>query len=315
MSGGAATRLLIVTGPTGTGKTETAIRVAEALDGEIVGCDALQVYRGFDAATAKPTAEQRARVAHHLVDVVDPRRDFSLADFVGLAEQAIGEIAARGRVPLVVGGTGMYLRGLLRGIVPAPSRDAALRARLKRLADRFGSPRLHRLLARRDPASAERVMRGDTQRIIRALEVALLGGGTWSEVIAERGTWRADDDRYPALKIGLDGERELMNRRINERVDAFYRAGLVDEVRRLLAEDVPPTANAFKAIGYREVLRTLDDAPDSADVREEIRRNTRRFAKRQRTWFRKEPGLVWLNAEEGAEACARRIVRLWRDCS
>ena len=315
MTGNSATRLLIVTGPTGTGKTATAIRVAEQLGGEIVGCDALQVYLGFDAATAKPSAAEQARVRHHLVDVADPRKDFSLADYVRLAEQAVADIAGRGRVPLVVGGTGMYLRGLLRGIVPAPARDEALRARLKRMVERYGSARLHRVLARLDPGSAARVMPGDTQRIIRALEIGFAGDGTWSEVIARQGTWSHAEDRFPSLKIGLDGAREEMNRRLDRRVDGFYAAGLVEEVRGLLDSGVPATANAFKAIGYREVLRALDQGEDPAGVIEEIQRNTRRFAKRQRTWFRKEPALQWLDADAGADVLTERIVTLWNDCS
>src|SRR5262249_21148465 len=157
-----------------------AIDVARRLDGEIVACDSMQVYRGFDAATAKPAPAERAAVPHHLIDVADPRRDFSLAEYVALADMAIAEIAARGRVPIVVGGTGLYLRGLLRGIVDAPPRRPELRERLRRMAARHGAPRLHRWLTTLDPASARRVTPLDVQRILRGLEIALEGGETWS---------------------------------------------------------------------------------------------------------------------------------------
>jgi tRNA dimethylallyltransferase len=191
------------------------------------------------------------------VDVVDPRRDFNLADYVRAAEEAIRGIAARGRVPIVVGGTGMYLRGLLRGVFESPARDDALRERLRRLAARRGSARLHRFLAGLDPASAARLAPADTQRVIRALELALAGGGTWSERLGREGTWSSARERYASLKVGLDMDRDALARELAARVDAFFDAGLVDEVRSLLARGVPESANAFKAIGYREVLASL----------------------------------------------------------
>lgn len=285
--------------------------MAERIGGEIVGCDALQVYRAFDVATAKPTQEQRARVRHYLVDVADPLEDFTVARFVRLAERAIGEIRARGRIPLVVGGTGMYLRGLLRGLVAAPARDAVLRDRLRRIASRSGSARLHRLLARLDPGSAERLPPGDTQRVVRALEVALAGEATWSQTLRERGTWSAGAERFTALKAGLDLERDQLARRLDARVDGYFDAGLVQEVRGLLARGVPPAANAFKAIGYREVLSRLSADGDPEAARDEVQRNTRRLAKRQRTWFRSEPGVLWLDASSGPEVLADRIEREW----
>jgi tRNA dimethylallyltransferase len=284
------------------------VKVALRLRGEIVGCDALQVYRGFDAATAKPSHADRGRVPHHLVDMLDPRRDFSVADYVRRAERAISDIRSRGRVPLVVGGTGMYLRGLLKGVVAAPPRDPGLRARLRRMADRFGSERLHRWLGRLDPLSAERLHPGDTQRVLRAIEVALVGPGTWSETLQQRGTWDAPGERYACLKLGLDHGREALARRLDERVLRFFEAGLVDEVRGLLSAGVPATANAFKAIGYREVLAALQGGDDPTGVVPEVQRSTRRYAKRQRTWFRKEPDLVWLDAAVGSDALCDRVV-------
>ncbi len=306
-----APRILVVLGPTGTGKTRTAVEVAERLDGEVVGCDALQVYRGFEVATAKPEPDLRERVAHHLVDVADPRRDFSVADYVRLADRAIAEIAARGRVPLVAGGTGMYLRGLLRGLVGAPPRDAHLRERIRRLALRFGAKRLHRWLSRLDRESAERLHPGDTQRIVRALEIALAGGLPWSEALRRHGTWSGSAERYRAVKFGLDADRDVLARRLDARVEDYFRSGLVEEVRSLLEQGVPPRANAFKAIGYREVLAAVLAGESPEATLDAVRVNTRRFAKRQRTWFRKEPHVTWLDADAGPVALAERIVRTW----
>jgi tRNA dimethylallyltransferase len=281
------------------------------LGGEIVGCDALQVYRGFDAGTAKPSRIERERVPHWLVDVADPRRDYSLADYVRDADAAIAGIVARGRVPVVVGGTGMYLRGLLKGVLPAPPRDEALRARLRRMTGRFGAQRLHRLLASVDPVTAGRVAPGDTQRIVRALELAAAPGETWSERLKQRGTWSGALERYRALKFGLDLDRDVLARRLAARVETFFAAGLPGEVVGLLASGVPETANAFKGIGYREILRATLERRDPESAREAIVVATRQYAKRQRTWFRKEQGLLWIDASLGAEALAATIVAAW----
>lgn len=247
---------------------------------------------------------------HHLVDHVDPSHDFNLAEFVRSAERAIAEIAGRGKLPIVVGGTGLYLRGLLRGVVDAPPRDPDLRVRLYTVARRRGTPTLHRMLGRLDPASAERLAPGDTQRIVRAIELAS-AGSTWSARLRTGGTWASGSDRYPALKIGLDLERDALVRRLDARVDRFFDAGLEAEVRRLLERGVPRSANAFKAIGYREVLAAIDAGRETGDVRDEVKRSTRRYAKRQRTWFRKEPGVVWLDAGLDPRDQAERVIEEW----
>lgn len=301
----------MIVGPTGTGKSEVAVEVAGRLDGEIVGCDALQVYRGFDAGTAKPSPRQRRAVPHHLIDVADPHRDFSLAEYVRLAEEALSGIASRGRLPIVVGGTGLYLRGLLRGVVHAPPRDAALRERLRRMAARRGLPRMHRWLRGLDPVSAARLHPGDRQRVLRALEVVLAGGEPLGRAIERRGTWAAGRERFANVKAGLDARMEWLVPRLERRVRAFFEAGLVEETRRLLA-GVPREANAFKAIGYREVLRRLDGDLGEAELAAEVLRNTRRYVKRQRTWFKKEPGVHWLDAAQSPELLAESIVALYR---
>jgi tRNA dimethylallyltransferase len=251
-------------------------------------------------------------VPHHLLDLRDPCSDFNVADYLRAATEAIRGIAERGNVPVVVGGTGMYLRGLLRGIVETPARDEALRERLRRMAARHGSARLHRFLSSLDPGSAARLAPADGQRVVRALELALLGGANWSERLAREGTWSAARERYRTLKIGLDMERAALVDRLAARVDAFFAAGLVEEVRALLAAGVPKSANAFKAIGYREVIAALGAGHDPETAREAVKISTRRYAKRQRTWFRAEPGIVWLDAAEGPARLAARIAELWR---
>jgi tRNA dimethylallyltransferase len=315
LSSGGVPSILVIAGPTGTGKSGLAVAVARRLGGEIVGCDALQVYRGLDAATAKPTASERAAVPHWLIDVADPRRDYSVADYVRDASAAIVAILDRGLVPIVAGGSGMYLRGLLKGIVAAPPRDERLRARLRGMIARFGAPRLHRLLATQDPVTAARIPKEDTQRIVRALELALPAGENWSETLDRAGTWALPGERFPALKFFLDLERTALASRLASRVDGFLAAGLALEVERLLDEGVPEGANAFKGIGYREVLAARASVSDPEALREAIVVATRRYAKRQRTWFRKEPGLVPLDAARGIDALADEVTSAWHEAS
>lgn len=292
-----------------------AVALARLLEIEIVGCDALQVYRGFDVATAKPTAEERTAAPHHLVDCVDPGVDYSVADYVRDAERAIAEIAGRGRVAVVVGGTGMYLRGLLRGVVHAPARDPALRERLRRIAERRGPSSLHGMLTARDPQAAARIAPRDVQRVVRALEVACAGDEPLGERIRRDGTWQAGHERYDACKFGLALDRAELVTRLDARVDRFFEAGLVAEVRHLLAAGVPPDANAFKAIGYREVLDALRQGHDPADVVDRVRVRTRQFAKRQMTWYRRERDIAWLPAGDDPANLANRIATSWRSTS
>lgn len=303
--------LLAILGPTGTGKSELAFELATRLDGEIVNCDAVQVYRGFDAATAKPPIDHRQRVRHHVVDCIEPDRDFNLAEFERLATEAISAIVGRDKVPIVAGGTGMYLRGLLRGIVASPGRDERLRSRIRAIGARRGAAALHRWLGRLDPDSATRIPSGDVQRLARAVEFALLDGGKWSERLRKQGTWEGRGERYRALKVGLAMDRQRLCERLDARVDRFFDGGLITEVQRLLADGVSPAANAFKAIGYREVLSALNEGREAEAVREEVKRNTRRFAKRQVTWFRRERGVVWLDAESGVAGLVERVDELW----
>jgi tRNA dimethylallyltransferase len=251
-------------------------------------------------------------VPHHLIDCAEPGQDFSLAEFVKRAEAVVAEIHGRERVPIVAGGTGLYLRGLLRGIVSSPPRDERLRERIHAMGRSHGSAALHRWLRRLDPASAKRLPAGDTQRVARAIEFVLLGGEPWSERLHREGTWASGAERYVTLKIGLDTERSRLHERLDRRVDRFFDAGLVEEVRNLIDAGLPSEANALKAIGYREVLAAMRAGDDPESVREEIKRNTRRYAKRQRTWFRREPDVVWLDAEESTAELVRLVLDLWR---
>lgn len=270
------------------------------------------MYRGFDAATAKPSREDRARIPHHLVDVADPRDDYDLGVFVRAADRAIAEIVERGRVPVVVGGTGMYLRGLLRGVVAVPPRDRERRRRLRGIVERGGTARLHRLLLRLDPGSAERVAPTDIQRLVRALEIALGPGPRWSERLLAEGRWDRENERFAALKFVVEMERAAHRRRLDDRVDRFFEDGLAEEVRALLAAGVPESANAFKGIGYREVLAAISAGRDPDAVRDEVKRSTWRYAKRQRTWFRAEPGMIRLDAALGGARLAEIVVETWR---
>jgi tRNA dimethylallyltransferase len=254
----------------------------------------MQVYRGLDVATSKPGIAERRRVPHHGIDLVEPGEDFSAGDFVRYAEPVVERIRRRGKLPVLVGGTGLYLRALLKGIVEAPRRDEALRARLRAIGERRGAGFVHRMLRRVDPAAAEPLRPRDRQRIVRALEVFFSGPRSLSERIRSA---PFGPDRYRVLKVGLNMDRAALYRRIDERVVRFFAAGLLDEVRGLLARGVPGAANAFKAIGYREALACLDGAIDGGQAVALAQRGTRRYAKRQWTWFRREEGIIWFDLD------------------
>src|SRR4029450_1760342 len=304
--------LIVVVGPTASCKSEVAVRLAETFGGEVVGCDSMQVYLGLDAGTGKPDANQRARAPHHLVDVADPTRHFNLGDVVHLAEAAVGSILGAGRIPVIAGGTGLYLQGLLRGVFAGPSRDESLRARLLGVEARRGSQALHRMLRRTDPATAARLGPRDTQRIVRALEVGFLTGRPLSEHLAREGGPKAPralegkaararwgSDRWPAIKIGLRLPRDLQIRAIEARVDRFLASGWEEEVRRLLGSGLPEKANCWKALGYREIRRLVRGETDAAQARATIVRETRQYANRQMTWFPAESDVRWF--EHGGE--------------
>lgn len=282
--------LIVVAGPTGAGKTALGAAVAERLGGEVVSADAFAVYRGMDIGTAKPPRELRARVVHHLLDIADPRATYSAGAFVRDADAAIAGIHARGRVAVVVGGTHFYVRALLRGLFSEPPRDPARRAALEvewELDARAMRARLERV----DPEAAARIPPRDRQRTLRALEVWAATGRPMSELWQRE---RRDGFRYRYVMLGLAPPRAELHARIAMRVDAMLASGLLDEVRTLLEQGVPRSAQAFKAIGYRECVQVLDGAWSREQAREETIVATRRLAKRQLTWLRSEPAVEWL---------------------
>jgi tRNA dimethylallyltransferase len=285
--------LLAIAGPTASGKTRLAIDLAHALGGEVVNADSQQVYRGLDAGTAKPSPAERAEVPHHLFDVADPGAGFDAARWLALADDAIEGIAARGRLPIVCGGTGLYLRALLHGVADAPGRDPALRARLAADAEREGRAALHARLAALDPAAAARIGPNDLVRIVRALEIAA-SGRTQTERFAAHGF---AEDRYRFRLLALDLPREELHRRIEARAPAVL-DGLVAEIAALLARGpLPPRL----PIGYADAALLLEGSLDRVEALRRVVVAHRRYARRQIVWLRREPGVEWLHPPvEGA---------------
>jgi tRNA dimethylallyltransferase len=283
--------VVAVLGPTASGKSALGIALARRFDGEVVACDSTAVYRGFDIGTDKVSPDEQRDIPHHLVDVVGPDADYTAADYARDAMGAIEDIAARGRLPILVGGTGFYYRALVRGLFPGAGKDPALRARLAALTDRFGAARLHRLLARIDPPSAARIQVKDVVRTERALEVYYQTGRPLTAHFADT---RAPLEGWTVVSIGLRPAWDLVTARIASRVEQQFERGIVDEVRRLLAAGVPDTARPFTGYVYRRVLEHVRGERDEATTRTLIVQENRQYARRQLIWFRKEPNLMWI---------------------
>jgi tRNA dimethylallyltransferase len=283
-------RLVCLVGPTASGKTELALALAGRLDAEVVSADSRLVYRGLDIGTAKPTPAERARVRHHGLDLAEPDEPFDVARYLVAARVAIDDVRARGRRVIVVGGTGLYVRALLHGLCPAPPRAPRLRAVLQTWMAREGVPALHRRLGLLDPAAAARVHPNDAVRIVRAVEVALLTGRRLSDWQRMHGFEPAPFD---ALVIGLAVPTPELDARIAARVDAMLAAGWLDEVRGLVARGYAADAPAWRTLGYAAMRDVVDARADLATARGATVLATRRYAKRQRTWFRGEPEVVW----------------------
>jgi tRNA dimethylallyltransferase len=295
-------RLAVVAGPTASGKTALAVALARRLGGEIVNADSQQVYRGLDVGTAKPTAEERAAAPHHLLDLVDPGEGMDAARFAALADAAIADVVARGRVPIVAGGTGLYVRTLLHGVVEAPGRDPALRARLEEDAARLGRPALHARLVAVDAEAAARIRPNDLVRVVRALEIAA-GGRRPSELYAAH-AFRPD--RYDALLVALDPPRAELHARIDVRVEAMFAGGLLDEARALLAR-FPGALPGRLPIGYVEAVACVRGELDEAEAIRRVQVAHRRYARRQVIWLRRERGVEWLAPPVDVESLARRV--------
>lgn len=300
---GEAPRIVVVAGPTASGKTALAVELARRVGGEIVSADSQQVYRGLDVGTAKPTPEERRAVPHHLLDVAEPGEGWDAARFVRAADEAIAGIAARGRVPLVVGGTGLYIRALLHGVVEAPGRDPQLRARLEAEARERGREAVHARLAALDPEAAARIRPNDLVRVVRALEIGA-SGRTQSERFREH-AFAAE--RYRSLILALDPPREELYGRIDARVASMFAGGLLDEARALVAR-YGAGLPAKLPIGYREAVEVVRGARDPADAVRAVQVETRRYARRQVIWLRRERGLVWVAPPWDADALARRVI-------
>ena len=301
--------LIAIMGPTATGKSDLGVELAKALGGEVINADALQVYRRLDIGTAKPPPAMRRAVPHHLIDILEPSEVFSVGEFVRRARRAIEEIRSRGRRPILVGGSGLYLRSLIDGISPMPVIDPEVRARVRERCDAEGPMPLLEELRGLDPKTAARLEPGDRQRISRALEVVLSSGRPLSEWIASRPSGSA---QIPAVRIGLTVERGILYDRISSRIQQMVERGWVAEVDELLNLGVEPEAPGFQAIGYRQIVRHVVGEWSLEEAMEDTARATRRYAKRQLTWFRRERDIRWLPALE-VEQFVPALIREFSD--
>ena len=300
----------VILGPTASGKSELGYRVAQALDGEIVSADSRQIYRLMDIGTAKPPLHYREAVPHHLLDILDPVQPFNAYLYSQLAREVIESIFQRGKVPIVVGGCGFYIRALIEGLMPDLPPSPRLRARLVRIAQKRGREYLHGLLLRVDPQGAKRISPRDLVRTVRALEVWLLTHRQFSQLQDERVASKAS---FSPLKIGLRLERKRLYESIDQRVEEMMERGLVDEVRGLLDRGLSPELAPLRSPGYKEIISYLKGEIDLLEAKELIKRRTRRYAKQQLTWFRGEEGINWLDMEEGVEKAERRVIALYRE--
>lgn len=301
--------LVAVAGPTGSGKSDLALVLAEQFDGEVVNCDSLQVYRYFDIGTGKLAMAERRNIPHHLMDVVNPDELFTAGEYARLARETVADITSRGKLPIVAGGTGFYLRALVDGLFEGPSRDQTLRDRLAaREARRPGS--LHRLLRRFDGAAAAKIHANDVPKVTRALEVCLMTRRPVSELFREgRNQLRG----YRTLKLGLFPDRDALYTRANERLERMFEEGLVEEVEHILSLGFAESCKPFESHGYKQSLQLLHGELNRREAIFYAQRNIRNYAKRQVTWFRREPGLEWLRGFGDSEAIRDEAVRRVRE--
>ena len=282
--------LVVILGPTASGKTALSLALAEKFDGEIVNCDSVAMYREFDIGTAKPTAEERARAPHHLLDCVDPRHYMTAGEYARRARQVLEEIKQRSRLPIVVGGTGLYLRALLEGLFPGPQRSEELRERLRESAARSGPDHLHRLLSRLDRAAAENIHANDVPKLIRAIEVCMAARGKMSEL------WQRGRDPlqgFRIVRVGLDPDRAALYDRINQRARKMFESGLIEEAKTLL-EKYGAEASPLASLGYKQAVQVLRGEFTREQAVQAAQQGHRNYAKRQLTWFRREPEVTWL---------------------
>ena len=293
------TKIITICGPTGIGKTGFAIALAQELNGEIIGADSMQIYKYMDVGTAKPDERERQLAVHHLVDFLDPADNFDAKSFTVLADQAISDIAKRGRVPVVAGGTGLYIRALLHGLFRGKPACPATLDQLNQTLEEKGAPALHAQLTKCDPRAAEKIHPNDGFRIVRALEVFFTTGIPISQC---RQTHDFKSDRYQSLTFGLHMDRKLLYDRINRRVDMMMAQGLLDEVKNLVNQGYSLELKSMQSIGYRHMGMYIKGDVSLEEAVRLLKRDTRRYAKRQFTWFNKEKNLIWINAKETEKA-------------
>jgi tRNA dimethylallyltransferase len=282
--------LVVVLGPTASGKTALSLTLAERFSGEIVDCDSVAMYREFEIGTAKPSAAERARVPHHLFDFVDPTSYVTAGEYARQAREALREISSRGKLPIVVGGTGLYLRALLEGLFPGPQRSEQLRQRLLQRAGKRGSSYLHRLLNRLDAAAAEAIHENDVPKLVRAIEVCLASRQKMTELWKQG---RQPLEGFRILRLGLDPDRDALYARINQRAEKMFAAGLVEETARLL-ETYGDSARPLTSLGYKQAVQLLNGEIDRKTALQAAQQAHRNYAKRQMTWFRREPEVMWM---------------------
>jgi tRNA dimethylallyltransferase len=280
---------VLILGPTGSGKTALSLALARRFNGEVVSCDSVAVYRGMELGTAKPSPEERALVPHHLIDVANPDEPFTAGVYMRRARAALDEIGARGRLPIVTGGTGLYLRALTDGLFAGPERQTDLRSRLQSSLQKRGKEWLHKILARLDPESAARIHANDTPKLIRAIEVCLAARKPMSEVLV-----RDPLTGFRLLRIGLNPPRAALYDRLNQRCSEMFAAGLIEETRALLARYGP--VKALDSLGYRQALQVIRGEITGPEAVSAAQQGHRNYAKRQLTWFRREPGVHWIEA-------------------
>jgi tRNA dimethylallyltransferase len=297
--------LIAIVGATASGKSELALFLAEQLSGEIVNYDSVQIFCYLNIGAAKPTPEEQQRVPHHMIDVREPTEVFTAGDYQREARAVLEDIRSRSKLPILVGGTGLYLRALTEGLFNGPARSSYWRNRLEMIGERKGRNYLHRVLSRLDPQAASRIARRDKPKVIRALEVRLQTGKALSQHLEERP--RQPLTGFKLCLIGLNPTREELYRRIDERVRRMFDAGLPEEVRQLLARGIPPSAKPFEAIGYRHVLADKDSCNPKEETIRIIQRDTRRYAKRQMTWFRKQTDVTWFDGPGDDEEIKKKV--------
>ena len=288
-------KIIIICGPTGIGKTSVAIEVARHFNGHIIGADSMQIYRYMDIGTAKPTAEEQAQVAHHMIDIVTPDEPFDAARYVKHVRRIIFKLCKHHILPFVVGGTGLYIKALLHGLFDDDASDPQIRAKLKAEADSHGIKLLYKRLCRLDPETANRLHPNDTYRILRSLEVVQASGKTISRLHQQHAF---AEQPFEALKIGLEMERELLYERINRRVDAMLAAGFLAEVKDLLQKGYAADLKSMQSIGYRHMVDTIQGRLTLAECRHMLKRDHRRYAKRQLTWFNADADIIWKAPEQ-----------------